>query len=46
MNEDRLTGLPLLYNNYYIHQDKDIDKVNILKRFDCTGHQAVCSYYV
>ena len=28
MNEDRLTGLALLY----IHQDKDIDKVNILKK--------------
>ena len=37
MNDDRLTGLALLY----IHQDKDIDKVNILKRFDCTGHHRI-----
>ena len=37
MNEDRLTGLALLY----IHQDKDIDKVNILKKFDSTGHHRI-----
>lgn len=32
MKEDRLNGLALPY----IYEDKDIDKVNILKKFDCT----------
>ena len=37
MTEDRLTGLALLY----IHQDKETDKANILKRFDSIGHHRI-----
>ena len=35
MAEDRLNGLALLY----IHQDKFINKMKILSRFDSTGHR-------
>ena len=33
LTEERMNGLVLMY----IHQDKVIDKVNVLKRFDCSG---------